>query len=79
MVKSLRLKNIEMSERTCDDCPRSIGETVEKEVAEMQEEHAKIQDYSQYEKLKNEGDEIMRRIRTVGIACATCIDIIGTK
>ncbi|MCP4706470.1 MAG: class I SAM-dependent methyltransferase, partial [candidate division Zixibacteria bacterium] len=42
LVKSLRLKNIEMSERTCDDCPRSIGETVEKEVAEMQEEHAKI-------------------------------------
>ena len=78
-VESLGLKRLEMAEGKCDKCPRSLGQTVEKEIAEMDEDLEKVKGYPQYDELKIDRDKIVERIKTIGIACASHLDIIGIK
>jgi len=78
-VKDLGLSRFETQEYLCDDCPRSNGETIVKEIAEMGEHLAKVKDHPQYDELNAERDTIVSRLRTVGVSCQASLDIVGVK
>ena len=78
-AKNLCLSRFEAQINRCDDCPRSKGETIEKEIAEMGEQLAKVKDLPQYDELKIERDAIVKRLRTVGVSCQQALEIVGIK
>lgn len=78
-ANGLGLSRFEWDKRLCDDCPRSKGETVDEEIAEMDEQLAKVKEHQEYSDLKAERDRIVDRIRSVGIACPASLDIVGVK
>jgi SAM-dependent methyltransferase len=78
-ANGLGLSRLETQTHLCDDCPRSRGETVEKEIAEMDEQLAKVKEFPQYAELKAERDAIVNRIRRVGVSCQAALDVIGIK
>lgn len=78
-VNGLGLRRYETDKYLCDDCRRSKGETIEKEIIEMDEHLAKVKGNPQYVELETERDTIVKRIRTVGICCQAGLDIIGIK
>ena len=78
-AKGLGLSRFEALTHLCDDCPRSKGETIEKEIAEMDEKLAEIKDHPQYDELRIERDAIADRLRTVGVYCQSSLEIVGIK
>ncbi len=78
-VKRLGLKRFATGKYTCDDCPRSKGETVDEEIADMAEQLAKVAGHPEYDQFKAEHDRIIERIRSIGIACSPSVDIVGIK
>lgn len=78
-AKGLGLSRFETQKHLCDDCPRSKGETIEKEIAEMDEDLAKVKRLPQYDELKIERDAIANRLRTVGVSCQAMLDVVGVK
>jgi SAM-dependent methyltransferase len=78
-VAGLGLTRFDTEIDACDDCPRSRGETVEKEITEMDERLAQVRNLLQYDELKTERDRIVSRLRTVGISCQPSLDIVGVK
>lgn len=78
-ANSIGLSRYEIQKHLCDNCPRSKGETIEKEIAEMGEQLEKIKELSQYGQLKDERDAIINQLRTVGVSCQAALDIVGFK
>jgi SAM-dependent methyltransferase len=78
-VEGLGLRRYETDKYLCDDCPRSKGETIEKEIIEMDEHLAKVKGNPLYDELVKERDTIVKRLRTVGICCQAGLDIVGIK
>jgi SAM-dependent methyltransferase len=78
-AKNLGLSWFEAQINRCDDCPRAKGETIEREIAEMGEQLAKVKDHPQHDELKIERDTIVKRLRTVGVSCQEALDIVGFK
>jgi ubiquinone/menaquinone biosynthesis C-methylase UbiE len=78
-VNGIALKKYETFKYLCDDCPRSKGETIEKEITEMDDQLAKIKGFPKYDELKTERDTIISRLRTIGICCQAALDVVGTK
>jgi SAM-dependent methyltransferase len=78
-AKGLGLNRFETRTHLCDDCPRSKGETIEKEIAEMAEQLDRVKKLPQYDELKAERDAIVNRLRTVGVSCQAELDVVGVK
>ena len=78
-AKGLGLSQFDTQKHLCEDCPRSSGETIEKEIAEMDEQLAEVKELPQYEELKAERDAIVNRLRTVGVSCQATLDVVGVK
>lgn len=78
-VNMLGLRQLETQNYQCRDCPRSKGETIEKEILEMDEHLEKVKGHPQYDELKAERNTIVNRLRTIGICCQDSIDVIGIK
>lgn len=78
-AKALGLSRYEKFEHQFDDCPRSKEETIEREISEMDEHLAKVKEHPQYDELEIERNEIVNRLRTVGVSCQASLDILGIK
>jgi ubiquinone/menaquinone biosynthesis C-methylase UbiE len=78
-VKRSVLKKVEIRMHQCDDCPRSKGETIEKEISELGEQLAKAREFPQYDELEAERDAIVNRLRAVGVSCQASLDVVGIK
>lgn len=78
-AKGLGLSRFEAQKLLCDDCPRSKGETIEKEITDMGEQLAKVKELPQYDELKAEQDAIVNRLRTGGVSCQAALDVVGVK
>jgi ubiquinone/menaquinone biosynthesis C-methylase UbiE len=79
IVENLDLTNYEAQEYICRECDPEKDGKVESTLASMDEDLARISGHPQYERLKKEGERIRKRIRNIGFACATHLDIIGIK
>ncbi|UCC79168.1 MAG: methyltransferase domain-containing protein [Candidatus Zixiibacteriota bacterium] len=79
MVKRLNLSDFETKEYICRECdPEKDGKMAD-ELADIDKELSKIEKYPGYDELKKEGEQLKHRIMTTGFACATFLDIIGSK
>jgi len=78
-VKGLGLSRFETGKHLCEDCPRSKGETIDKEISEMDDQLAKVKASPQYDELRAERDAIVKRLKTVGVSCPTGLDVVGIK
>jgi len=79
LVNGLGLTEFESRIRICEDCPRSKGETIEKEIAEMEGKLEKVKEFQEYEELKVGRESIVKRFRTIGVACQPSVEIVGIK
>jgi ubiquinone/menaquinone biosynthesis C-methylase UbiE len=77
-INNLSLSRFETQKHVCD-CPRLTGETIEKEIAEMDEHLAKVTGLPHHGQLKAERDLIVNRLRTVGVSCQASLDVVGIK
>lgn len=78
-AEGLGLSRFETATHQCADCPRSKGETIDKEIAEMDEHLAKIKGGPEYGHLAAERDMIVNRLRTIGVCCQPAVEIVGVK
>jgi len=78
-ANGIGLSRYETQQHLCDDCPRSKGETIKKEITEMGEQLEKIKELPRYGELKAELDMIINRLNTVGVSCQAALDIVGIK
>jgi SAM-dependent methyltransferase len=78
-VESLGFSRFETFLYLCEDCPRSKGETIDEEIAEIDEQLAEAKELPQYDELKAERDILVNRLRTVGVACPESLDVVGVK
>ncbi len=78
-VRALGLSDYLLLEHLCEDCPRSKGETIDKEISEMNEHIAKVKGCPQYGRLMAELDRIIVRLRAVGVSCQAALDVMGVK
>ena len=78
-AKGLGLSRFETQKHLCDDCPRSKGETIEKEISEMDEQLEKVKEFPQYDELRAERDALVNRLRAVGVSCQAALDVVGVK
>jgi SAM-dependent methyltransferase len=78
-ARNLGLSRFETGKHLCIDCPRSQGETIDKEISEMDEQLAMVRGLPQHDELKAEKDAIVKRLNTVGICCQSALEILGFK
>jgi ubiquinone/menaquinone biosynthesis C-methylase UbiE len=78
-IKNLHLTDFEARDYICKECDpekdgkmKSVEEGIDKGLA-------RIEGHKRYNELKNEGDEIKRRLHEVGFACSTILEIVGKK
>ncbi|UCE65247.1 MAG: class I SAM-dependent methyltransferase [Candidatus Zixiibacteriota bacterium] len=78
-VEKLDLGGFEAQEYICHECdPEKDGKMAD-ELADIDKELSKIEKYPGYDELKKEGEQLRHRIMKKGFACATFLDIIGSK
>jgi ubiquinone/menaquinone biosynthesis C-methylase UbiE len=78
-VEMLNLSDFEAQEFICRECdPEKDGKMAD-ELASIDEELSKIEKHLGYDELKEEGEQLRQRILKTGFACATHLDIIGSK
>jgi len=79
LIDGLGLQEYETGEFICHECDPEKDGKMERELADIDKELAKVEGHPQYDSLKEEGERIRQRILKNGYACATNLDIIGIK
>ena len=78
-VEKLNLSDFVAQDYICRECdPEKDGKMAD-ELADIDKELSKIEKYPGYDELKKEGEQLKHRIMKTGFACATFLDIIGSK
>ncbi len=79
LVDGLGLGEYETGKYTCNDCDPEKDGKMERELADIDKELAKVEGHPDYDKLQKEGDQIRQYILKHGFACASSMDIVGNK
>lgn len=79
LIDGLGLREYETGEFVCHDCDPEKDGKMERELADIDKELAKVEGHRRYASLKKEGERIRQRILKNGFACASNLDVIGIK
>jgi len=79
LIDSLGLKEYETGEYFCRDCDPEKDGKMEQELADIDNELAKVEGHPDYDSLKEEGEQVRQWILKNGYACATNLDVVGVK
>ena len=79
LIDGLGLQEYETGEFVCHECDPEKDGKMERELADIDKDLAKVEGHPQYDSLKEEAEQVRQRILKNGYACATNLDVIGIK
>ena len=78
-INRLGLSDYESFDYQCTECNPETEEKLAERMNDIDRDLADFIDHPEYESLKQEGEQIKQRFRTIGYECSSCLVIIGKK